>query len=196
MDAYTQAQLDRYSVWSERIIKAFPYKILRHCLNTAGIFRFPEYQFDMVRLGIGAYGVGTDEKMQACLETVSTLKTVVSQVRTIPAGDAVGYGRRFVAARETRVGVIGIGYADGLNRRLGNGNGKVWAKGHLVPIIGSICMDMCMIDITGTDIAEKDEVIVFGKENPVSGLADALGTIPYEILTGISQRVKRVYYRE
>lgn len=196
MDAYTQAQLDRYSAWSERIIEAFPYKILRHCLNTAGIFRFPQYQFDMVRLGIGAYGVGTDEKMQACLETVSTLKTVVSQVRTIPAGDAVGYGRRFVAERETKVGVIGIGYADGLNRRLGNGNGKVWAKGHLVPIIGSICMDMCMIDITGTDIAEKDEVIVFGKENPVSDLADALGTIPYEILTGVSQRVKRVYYRE
>lgn len=196
MDSYTKAQLERYSAWSERIVKEFPYKVLRHCLNTAGIFRFPEYQFDMVRLGIGAYGVGTDEKMQACLETVSTLKTVVSQVRTIPAGDAVGYGRRFVAERETKVGVIGIGYADGLNRHLGNGNGKVWAKGHVVPIIGSICMDMCMIDITGTDIAEKDEVIVFGKENPISGLAEALDTIPYEILTGVSQRVKRVYYRE
>ena len=196
MDHYTQAQLERYAQWSERIVSAFPYKILRHCLNTAGIFRFPEYQFDMVRLGIGAYGVGTDDKMQACLETVSTLKTVVSQVRTVPAGDAVGYGRRFVAERETKVGVIGIGYADGLNRHLGNGKGKVWAKGHLVPIIGSVCMDMCMIDITGTDIAEKDEVIVFGKENPISVLAEALDTIPYEILTGVSQRVKRIYYRE
>ncbi|MCM1532474.1 MAG: bifunctional UDP-N-acetylmuramoyl-tripeptide:D-alanyl-D-alanine ligase/alanine racemase [Bacteroides sp.] len=196
MDNYTKAQLERYTRWSERILSAFPYGIMRHCLNTAGIFRFPEYQFDMVRLGIGAYGVGTDEKMQACLETVSTLKTVISQVRTIPAGDAVGYGRRFVAQRETKVGVIGIGYADGLNRHLGNGNGKVWVKGHLVPIIGSICMDMCMIDITGTDIAEKDEVIVFGRENPISNLAEALGTIPYEILTGVSQRVKRVYYRE
>ncbi len=196
MDEYTKAQLARYSDWSERIISAFPYKVLRHCLNTAGIFRFPEYQFDMVRLGIGLYGVGTDEKMQSCLETVSTLKTVISQVRTIPAGDAVGYGRRFVARRETRVGVIGIGYADGLNRHLGNGVGKVWVKGRLVPIIGSICMDMCMIDLTDTDAREKDEVVVFGKENPISDMAEALGTIPYEILTGVSQRVKRVYYRE
>lgn len=196
MDAYTKKQLERYSEWSGRIVSDFPYRVLRHCLNTAGIFRFPEYQFDMVRLGIGLYGVGTDEKMQSCLETVSTLKTVISQVRTIPAGDAVGYGRRFVAQRPTRVGVIGVGYADGLNRHLGNGRGKVFVKGHLVPIIGSICMDMCMIDLTDTDAAEKDEVIVFGKENPVAALAEVLDTIPYEILTGISQRVKRIYYRE
>lgn len=196
MDAYTKKQLERYSQWSERIINDFPYWVWRHCLNTAGIFRFPEYQFDMVRLGIGLYGVGTDEKMQSCLETVSTLKTVISQVRTIPAGDAVGYGRRFVAQRPTRVGVIGIGYADGLNRHLGNGRGKVFVKGCLVPIIGSICMDMCMIDITDTDAGEKDEVIVFGKENPISSLAEVLDTIPYEILTGISHRVKRIYYRE
>lgn len=196
MDAYTKKQLERYSRWSERIVNDFSYKILRHCLNTAGIFRFAEYQFDMVRLGIGLYGVGTDEKMQSCLETVSTLKTVISQVRAIPAGDAVGYGRRFVAQRPTRVGVIGIGYADGLNRHLGNSRGKVWVKGKLVPIIGSICMDMCMIDITDTDAAEKDEVIVFGKENSIASLAEVLDTIPYEILTGISQRVKRVYYRE
>lgn len=196
MDEHTKAQLERYSRWSERILSAFPYKIMRHCLNTAGIFRFPEYQFDMVRLGIGIYGVGTDQKMQDCLETVSTLKTVISQVRTIAKGEAVGYGRRFVAQRETKVGVIGIGYADGLNRHLGNGVGKVWVKGNLVPIIGSVCMDMCMIDLTGTEAEEKDEVIVFGKENPISAMAEALGTIPYEILTGVSQRVKRVYYRE
>lgn len=196
MDAYTLQQLQTYKRLSQKVVASFPYKVLRHCLNTAGIFRFPEYRFDMVRLGIGLYGVGTDEKMQANLETVSTLKTVISQIRTIPAGDAVGYGRRFVAERETKVGVIGIGYADGLNRHLGNGKGKVWVKGKLVPIIGSICMDMCMIDLTGTDAAEKDEVVVFGPQNPISSLAEALGTIPYEVLTGISQRVKRIYYQE
>lgn len=196
MDTYTLQQLQTYKRLSQKVTEAFPYKVLRHCLNTAGIFRFPEYRFDMVRLGIGLYGVGTDEKMQAHLETVSTLKTVISQIRTIPAGDAVGYGRRFVAERETKVGVIGIGYADGLNRHLGNGKGKVWVKGKRVPIIGSICMDMCMIDLTDTDAVEKDEVIVFGPQNPISILADTLDTIPYEILTGISQRVKRVYYQE
>ncbi|MDE6493226.1 MAG: bifunctional UDP-N-acetylmuramoyl-tripeptide:D-alanyl-D-alanine ligase/alanine racemase [Bacteroidales bacterium] len=196
MDGYTLAQLDKFKCWSERIQAAFPYKVMRHCLNTAGIFRFPRYQFDMVRLGIGLYGVGTDEEMQANLETVSTLKTVISQVRTIAPGEAVSYGRRFVAERETKVGVIGIGYADGLNRHLGNGRGKVWVKGKRVPIIGSICMDMCMIDLTDTDAVEKDEVIVFGPQNPISNLAETLETIPYEILTGISQRVKRIYYQE
>ena len=195
MDAYTQAQLDAYVRMSQVFRQRFP-SVLRHCLNTAGIVRFPQYQFEMVRLGIGLYGVGTDAEMQSRLETVSSLKTVISQIRTIPAGDAVGYGRRFIASRETRVGVIGIGYADGLNRHLGNGRYSVWVKGEKAPIIGSICMDMCMIDLTGIPAEEGDEVEVFGSQNPVGLMADVLGTIPYEILTSVSGRVKRLYITE
>lgn len=195
MDTYTLAQLERYSRMSQLFKDRYP-GVIRHCLNTAGIFRFPGYQFDMVRLGIGLYGVGTDEQMQAHLETVSTLKTVISQVRIIQPGEGVGYGRRFIAQRETRVGVIGIGYADGLNRHLGNGRARVWIKGQLAPIIGSICMDMCMVDLTDTDAVENDEVEIFGNNHPVSQLSDLLETIPYEILTSVSQRVKRVYIHE
>ena len=196
MDAFTLDQIACYERMSAKFVLAFPYKILRHCLNTAGIFRFPQYQYDMVRLGIGLYGVGTDDAMQSHLETVSTLKTVISLIRRIPAGDAVGYGRRFIAGRDTTVGVIGIGYADGLDRHLGNGKGRVWVNGQQVPIIGSICMDMCMIDLTDVDAREQDEVIIFGRELPIGKLAETLDTIPYEILTGISPRVKRIYYQE
>ena len=131
--------------------------------------------------------------MQSHLETVSTLKTVISQIRTIPAGDAVGYGRRFVARQPSRIGVIGIGYADGLNRHLGNGRYQVVVNGAKVPIIGSICMDMCMIDLTDVSAQEGDEVEVFGLNNPIDQMARSLDTIPYEILTSVSLRVKRVY---
>lgn len=195
MDEYTLRQLQKYDRMSLRFKEKYP-DIIRHCLNTAGIFRYPQYQFDMVRLGIGLYGVGTDSEMQSHLETVSTLKTVISQIRTIDKGEGVGYGRRFVAERKTRVGVIGIGYADGLNRHLGNGKAKVWVKGKLVPIIGSICMDMCMVDLTDTDAVENDEVEIFGRNNPISQISDALETIPYEVLTSVSQRVKRIYIHD
>lgn len=195
MDAYTRKQLALYTWMSHRFKTLFP-DILRHCLNTAGIFYYPDYQFEMVRLGIGLYGVGTDAVMQKHLETVSTLKTVISQIRIIPAGDAVGYGRRFVARRETRVGVIGIGYADGLNRHLGNGRYHVLVNGCKVPIIGSICMDMCMIDLTDVPAQEGDEVEIFGKQHPIDVMASCLDTIPYEILTSVSLRVKRVYIND
>lgn len=195
MDVYTRKQLEAYSRMSSRFRTLFP-DILRHCLNTAGIFYYPEYQFDMVRLGIGLYGVGTDAAMQSHLETVSTLKAVISQIRTIPIGDAVGYGRRFVASRETRIGVIGIGYADGLNRHLGNGRYHVLVNGYKVPIVGSICMDMCMIDLTGVPAKEGDEVEIFGRSNPIEAMAVCLDTIPYEILTSVSLRVKRVYIND
>lgn len=192
MDFYTRKQLDLYTRMSHRFKVLFP-DILRHCLNTAGIFYYSDYQFEMVRLGIGLYGVGTDDAMQSHLETVSTLKTVISQIRTIPAGDAVGYGRRFVARQPSRIGVIGIGYADGLNRHLGNGRYQVVVNGAKVPIIGSICMDMCMIDLTDVSAQEGDEVEVFGLNNPIDQMARSLDTIPYEILTSVSLRVKRVY---
>mgnify|MGYP001029427452 CR=1 FL=1 len=196
-DEYTLAQLQRFDRMSGYLKARLPYgnEILRHALNTAGICRFPEYQYDMVRLGIGLYGVGVTAEMEGQLETVSTFKTTIAQIRTIAAGEAVGYGRRFMADRPMRIGVLCVGYADGLNRRLSGGVGRVWIHGETAPIIGNICMDMCMLDLTGIEAEEGDEVILFGKEWPVTQMADALQTIPYEVLTGISPRVKRVYYQ-
>lgn len=197
MDVYTRAQLERFDRMSGVLKAGLPYgdTVLRHALNTAGICRFPEYQYDMVRLGIGLYGVGVTAEMEGQLETVSTFKTTIAQIRTIAAGEAVGYGRRFIAEKPMRIGVICVGYADGLNRRLSQGVGRVWIKGKIAPIIGNICMDMSMLDLTDVDAAEGDDVILFGKDWPVTRMADALGTIPYEVLTGISPRVKRIYYQ-
>ncbi|MDE5704115.1 MAG: alanine racemase, partial [Bacteroidales bacterium] len=197
MDVYTRAQLERFDRMSGVLKAGLPYgdTVLRHALNTAGICRFPEYQYDMVRLGIGLYGVGVTAEMEGQLETVSTFKTTIAQIRTIAAGEAVGYGRRFIAEKPMRIGVICVGYADGLNRRLSQGVGRVWIKGKTAPIIGNICMDMSMLDLTDVDAAEGDDVILFGKDWPVTRMADALGTIPYEVLTGISPRVKRIYYQ-
>lgn len=197
-DECTLRQLQKFDKMSSFIKSEFSYgdTILRHALNTAGICRFPDYQYDMVRLGIGLYGVGVTKEMEGELETVSTLKTTIAQIRTIKKGEAVGYGRKYIAPCEKKIGVIGVGYADGLNRHLSNGVGKVSIKGQIVPIIGNICMDMCMLDLSGIEAEEGDEVILFGKEWPIKNISDALQTIPYEILTSISQRVKRVYYQE
>ncbi len=149
----------------------------------------------MVRLGIGLYGVAPTSTLP--LETVGILKTVISQIHTIEKGEAVGYGRKFIAEQPSRIGVIGIGYADGYNRKLGNGRGEVLIRGKRVPIIGNVCMDMCMVDLTSVPEAkEQDEVIIFGKEITVGEIAEKLGTIPYEILTSVSARVKRIYYQE
>ncbi|MDR2556192.1 MAG: bifunctional UDP-N-acetylmuramoyl-tripeptide:D-alanyl-D-alanine ligase/alanine racemase [Bacteroidales bacterium] len=198
-DRYTLEQLKKFEQMSSVLVNGLPYQILRHCLNTAGIIRFPQYQYDMVRLGIGLYGVDVLEKNGGgvALENVGTLKTVISQIHTLQKGEAVGYGRKFISPSETRIGVIGIGYADGFNRHLGNGIGEVIVRGKRVPVIGSICMDMCMVDLTSVpDAQTQDEVIVFGKEIPVTEIARKLDTIPYEILTSISSRVKRIYYQE
>ncbi|MEG2336650.1 MAG: bifunctional UDP-N-acetylmuramoyl-tripeptide:D-alanyl-D-alanine ligase/alanine racemase [Bacteroidales bacterium] len=196
MDTYTLAQLALFDKISRKIQDAIPYPILRHALNTAGILRFPQYQFDMVRLGIGLYGVGVTAEMQPHLENVSTLKTIISQVRYLPTGEAIGYGRSYICKSPMKIGVIPIGYADGLSRALSNGVGEVMVNGKRVPIIGNICMDMCMIDLSTVNANEKDEVILFGKEMPITEMAQKLHTIPYEILTGISPRVKRIYFQE
>jgi alanine racemase len=150
----------------------------------------------MVRLGISLYGVSANPREQEFLENVSTLKTVISQTKYIKPGDTIGYGRSFTAKKMMKIAVIPIGYADGMSRRLSNGVGKVWINGKIVPIIGTVCMDMCMIDITDVEAVEGDTVIIFGKEIPIQELADSLETIPYEILTGISRRVKRIYFQE
>ena len=178
------------------IVDAFPYKVLRHILNTAGITRFTQYQFDMVRLGIGLYGVPTCKADEGVLETVVSLKTTINQIKEIPAGDSIGYNRHGRAEHDMRIGIVPIGYADGLSRLLGNGNGKFYVKGQQVPIVGDICMDMCMLDLTEVNAEEGDTVIVFDAEHSINDIARACQTIPYEVMTRISQRVKRVYYQE
>jgi len=176
------------------IIEKLPYKVFRHILNSAGIERFSEYQFEMVRLGIGLYGVSSCGNEQ--IRSISRLKTTVSQIRRIRAGETVGYGRKGLAVHDSEIAILPIGYADGYDRRLSNGVGKVYVKGQIAPIIGNICMDMCMIDVTGLHVAVGDEVELMGEHILVSDIANTIGTIPYEILTGISQRVKRVYLQE
>ena len=195
-DKYTNRQIVSFERMSKQLQDAYPYPIIRHLLNSAGISHFPEAQFDMVRLGIGLYGIGVNEAEQQQLENVSTLKTVISQIRSIPAGDAVGYGRAFIAPKDMIIGVIPIGYADGLHRLFGNGRGRVLVNGRYAPVIGNVCMDMCMIDLSGIEAHENDEVIIFGKRLPILEIANILKTIPYEILTGVGRRVKRVYFQE
>ena len=194
MDDFTRMQISRFSEGSSRLKQLLGREdILCHILNSSGITRFPEAQFDMVRLGIGLYGISPEPEVQALLMPVSKLKTRISQIKDIPCGDSVGYNRRWIAERDSRIAIIPIGYADGLSRHLGYGNGHVSIAGKNVPIIGSICMDMCFVDITGLDCKEGDEVILFGPEGMLTDLANAAGTIPYEILTAVSPRVKRVY---
>ena len=150
----------------------------------------------MVRLGIGLHGIAGVPNEQRQLQLVSTLKTTISQIRYVKAGETIGYGRRGVAKSDMTLATVGIGYADGLNRRLGNGVGGMMVLGKLVPIVGSVCMDMTMIDITGTQAKEGTEVIVFGQEYSILEIAKKIDTIPYEVLTSISGRVKRIYFHE
>lgn len=196
MDAFTNRQIECFTRMSAELSRQLGYPFIRHVLNSAGISRFPEAQFEMVRLGISLYGIASNPKEQKTLETVSSLKTSISQIKTVKKGDTVGYSRSWTAERDSVIATIPIGYADGLSRRLSNGRGKMMVNGHIVPVAGNICMDMTMLDITGIQANEGDEVIVFGPEMPLAQLAKAMDTIPYEILTGISQRVKRVYFQE
>ena len=192
-DEFTLGQIHLFERMTERIQTQFNYKIWRHILNSAGIERFPQYHFDMVRLGIGLHGISATH---ANLQPVSSFKTYISSIRNVPEGQSIGYGRKSYTTRSSRIAVIPVGYADGLNRHLSNRVGNVFIKGKRVPIIGNICMDTCMIDVTDTNATIGDEVEIFGKHILVTELSEQLGTIPYEILTGISHRVKRVYYKE
>ncbi len=193
-DTFTQNQFYKFDRITKKIKSIFDYKILIHILNSSGIERFKNAQYDMVRLGIGLYGFSPNNQNK--LKNVSVLKTVISQIKTVKAGDSIGYNRKGIAEKDIKIAILPIGYADGLNRKLSNGKGELSVNGKLAKIIGNICMDMCMIDITNIEAKEGDRVIIFGNENPVYKMADALGTIPYEILTSISQRVKRVYFHE
>ncbi len=195
-DEFTRQQINRFVQMSQRVASSFDYPVLRHILNSGGIVRFPEAQLDMVRLGIGLYGVDPTGKVKHELETVGTLKTIVSQIREVKAGESIGYSRKGNVQQDARIAVVAIGYADGLDRGLSNGKGYMLVNGKKAPIVGNICMDMTMLDVTHLECSEGDEVIVFGKGLDINELALAANTIPYELVTGISQRVKRVYFQE
>lgn len=193
---FAHSQIDLFEKLSSKLMTELQIKPIRHILNTSGISNYPESQFDMVRLGIGLYGVSNDDEEQKYLENVGTLKSIISQIKTIPAGESVGYGRRFMAEKSTKIATIPIGYADGISRGWGNGVGFVTIKNEKATIVGSVCMDMLMVDVSGIDCKEGDAVVIFGESPTVNYIAQKLSTIPYEILTSISQRVKRVFYRE
>lgn len=195
-DLFTWEQIEKFEQMSSYLIRSLGYPVLRHILNSSGITRFPEAQFDMVRLGIGLYGVDPSARFQSQLENVGSLKTIISQLRKIKAGESVGYSRKGQVKEDATIAVVAIGYADGLDRGLSNGNGHMLVNGKPAPIVGNICMDMTMLDVSRIDCKEGDEVLVFGKDLPITELSKNIDTIPYEILTGISQRVRRVYFQE
>ncbi len=196
-DSYTADQVEQFNTACDAIETALGYSFIKHIANTAAIIRNPSYQLDMVRLGIGLYGVDSADSSKLNLQTVASLKTTVAQVRKVKAGDTVGYGRKGIIERDSIIATIRIGYADGYSRKLSNGVGKVFVRGALAPIVGNICMDMCMIDVTDiAGVVAGDVVEIFGSHISVQALAKEAATIPYEIMTGISQRVKRVYIEE
>ena len=193
-DDFSARQFQLFDEGSRRLQAAFSHKILRHMDNSAGIEHFPERQMDMCRLGLGLYGV--NPRNNEMLSTVSTLKTTILQLRHVKAGDSVGYSRRTILERDSVIGAIPIGYADGLNRHLGNRHGYCLVNGQRAEYVGNICMDVAMIDVTGIDCHEGDRVEIFGRNLPVTVLSDTIDTIPYEVLTAVSNRVKRVYYQD
>lgn len=195
-DEFTHEQVAMLNEVSDKIQAECDHHILRHTLNSAGISRFPEYQLDMVRLGIGLYGISSSPEEEKSLENIGSLKTSITQIKRIKSGESVGYNRAYICKEDKTIGIIPIGYADGLNRLLGDEKSTVIIQGVKVPIIGNVCMDMCMVDLSETQAEEGDEVVIFSTQQHIRELAYAAQTIPYEILSGISRRVKRVYFKE
>ncbi|WP_158962228.1 bifunctional UDP-N-acetylmuramoyl-tripeptide:D-alanyl-D-alanine ligase/alanine racemase [Myroides fluvii] len=193
---FTLGQMELFEKNSTYIKEQLQIQPIRHILNTSGIYKYAAYQMDMVRLGIGLYGIGNDKEEMKQLRNVGTLKTRIMQVKEIEAAESVGYGRRFRAARPTKVATVPIGYADGIHRVWGSNGGYVLVQNKKAPITGSICMDMLMVDVTAIECKEGDEVIIFGEDLPTTVIADAIHTIPYEIITSVSQRVKRIFFEE
>jgi alanine racemase len=189
---FTAQQIQEFKTLAGKLESSLGYPFLKHICNTTGIVNWPDAQMDMVRLGIGLYGIDLSDN-GLYLELVSVLKTTISQIKQLNAAETVGYNRKGVLKRDSRIATVKIGYADGYDRRLGNGIGKMMIAGQIVPTIGDVCMDMCMLDITDITANEGDEVIVFPD---LIQAAKDIGTIPYELLVGISSRVKRVYFYE
>jgi alanine racemase len=195
-ERFTRQQIEAFERMSSQISEQSEHAIIRHILNSAGITRYPEAHYNMVRLGISLYGVASLEEEQPRLAPVARLKSTISQIKMIPSGESVGYNRAYTAKKEIKIAIVPIGYADGMNLAMSNGKGHLLIGNKLVPVIGKVCMDMCMLDITNVNAEEGDEVIIFGPERPLLELAREMGTIPYEVLAGLSRRVKRVYYHE
>ena len=192
-DSFSQQQFELFKSGSARLQDAYDHKIIRHINNSAGIAHFPEYQMDMCRLGIGLYGIDRDNQI---INNVSTLKTTILQIRDVKKEDTVGYSRKGTLDKDSTIAAIPIGYADGLNRHLGNRRGYCLVNGKRAPYVGNICMDVAMIDVTGINCKEGDMVEIFGDNLPVTVLSDILDTIPYEVLTSINNRVKRIYFQD
>lgn len=196
-DDFTKEQYEKFQAAADRLGELTGYSFIRHIANSAAMLRHPFLQLDMVRLGIGLYGIDSADSHKLNLQPVATLKSTVAQLKHLKAGESVSYNRLGVVKKDSLIATVRLGYADGYPRRLGNGAGYMYTRGKMAPVIGSVCMDMTMIDVTGIEgIKEGDDVIIFGKELPVQQVAQAAGTIPYEIMTGVSQRVKRVYFEE
>ena len=196
-DEYTLGQFSYFDTCSDLLEQAFGNTLMRHTLNTSGIVRFPERQYDMVRIGIGLYGIRTlFDGSEDALMPVSALRSVIISIKEWPAGTTIGYGRRGVLERDSRIATVNIGYADGFDRHFGNGHVSMWVGGKLCPTVGNVCMDAVMIDVTGVPCKVGDTVEIFGEHVPIEQLSEARNTIPYEILTSVAPRVKRVYYRE
>lgn len=196
-DEFTKKQISIFEKAFKKIESALGYRVIKHIVNTSGITRWPSAHFDMVRLGIGMYGI--DAAVPAdlhALQPIATLRTSVSQVHKVKAGETIGYNRNGSLPKDGKIATVRIGYADGYLRAFGNGAGSMLVKGVKVPTVGNVSMDMCMIDVSNVDVKEGDDVIVFNEQQPIEVLAKQIGTIPYEILTNVSQRVKRVYYYE
>lgn len=196
-DEFTKEQFKKFESTASQLQQKLGYSLIKHIANSAAAIRHPQLQMDMVRLGIGLYGVDSADSHKLNLQTVATLKSTVAQLKRIKQGESVSYNRKGIVNRDSIIATIRIGYADGYPRRLGNGVGKIWIKGKLAPIIGTVCMDMIMIDVTDIPgVQEGDNVIIFGSQLPVQQIAEWANTIPYEIMTSVSQRVKRIYYEE
>ena len=206
-DSFTHEQAHYFQTCAIQLQSALNYPIIKHICNTAGIERFPEYHFDMCRLGIGLYGFSflssatqsgrsDNSTISLPIRNVCTLKTTILSIKTVQAGDTIGYGRHTILSEPRQIAVIPIGYADGFDRRFSNYGGEVLVRGKRCPVVGNVCMDQAMIDVTGTDAQVGDFVTIFGDELPIEQLAEQLGTITYEILTSVSRRVQRVYYYE
>ena len=193
---FSLQQLQSFKTYADMVEQQLGIRTIKHALNSAGIVAYPDYQFDMVRLGIGLYGIEPSGNLQHELKSISTLKTVISQIRNVKKGETIGYGRKGKVTKNMRIATIAIGYADGFSRIFSNGNGEVMLNGQMSKVIGNVCMDMTMIDISNIEAEEGDSVIIFGEKPTISDLAKNAKTIPYEILTNVSDRVKRVYFAE
>jgi Alr-MurF fusion protein len=196
-DEFTEKQIAQYEKISNALMKELSYKPLRHILNSAGIARFPKAHFDMVRLGLGLYGIDSSHIPQLHLQQVGRLKATISQIKYLRKGETIGYNRSFKAKKNMRIATVSIGYADGIDRRLSNGIGSMLVNGKPAPVVGKVCMDMTMLDISDIEhVREGDDVLIFGEQLPITQVAQWAGTIPYEILTGISARVQKIFYQE